>query len=802
MDNKNTNNKNINNQINQKNIKRQNVNNKNNYQKTQRANNKNVNLRDRNNISRQMQKKKKELSLRNLKKGIYKRVDYSLRLNILLVVFALLFLALIGKLVSVVVFDGKDLTKKATDQQLVSKVINPARGAILDRNGEILAQSVPVDTVSINPKIFRKQIGDEKNKVDVEDFIINTASILEINAGEIREKINSQKQIETLAKYINVDKVKKYKKYLEDKKIINLVNFDQDTKRVYPYGTLASQLIGFCGTDNTGLEGLERSYNDVLSGRPGKIMSIGDGTNSFTPEFQERIVKEENGKNIYLTLDIKMQNVVEKYLKETVEASKADSGVVVAMNPKNGQILTMANYPTFDLTKPFAPIDMSQDEWDKLDTKERNARLQDRWKNKSVSDPYEPGSVFKLVTAAIGLEIDVTKAKIPGDFYCSGYQQVQDRKIHCSYEKGHGAESLHEAIMHSCNPAMIQLGKRIGKENFVKYMRAYGFFNRTGADISGESVGQFFQNDHFNDVELATLSFGQRFTINPLQMLNAVSAIVNGGQLYKPSIINKIANDTKGTAEYIKPEIVRKVLSETHSKEIREMMRAVVETGTGIRGKVNGYSTGGKTGTSEPSPGNKEAGYVASYVAAAPIEEPEIVILAIIKNPKKGSFEGSVVAAPLTAKILSEVLPSLQKTNLLDLKETKISNKDEIKKIKVPNVEGKTIFEARKILQREGLTPEIGNYSNMNEVTIDSQMPKSDEVVSEAGIVFLKTKENTFDMVKVPDLKDKSLEAAIEDLKNTKLNFLLEGKGTKVSSQSIPKDTEVEKGRVIVLNLE
>lgn len=762
---------------------------------------KNINIKDRNNLARTNHKRAKQMSIRNIKAGLSRRVNYSSRLNILLVFFAILFLLLIIKLVRLVVVEGQELTKKATDQQIVNKIINPNRGSILDRNGEVLAQSVSVDTVSINPKDIRKAAEEEKNKLDVEDFIVNTSSILEINAQELRNKINSENRIETLAKHINLDKVKKYKEYIEEKNIKHLVSFEQDTKRVYPYGNLASQLIGFCGTDNSGLEGLERSYNDILSGRPGKVTSIGGVTN-LNSEFSEKIIKEENGKNIYLTLDIKMQNVVEKYLKETVEEYDADSGVVIGMNPKNGEILTMANYPSYDLNKPFAPVNMSEEKWSTLDTKERNAKFQDIWKNKSVSDPYEPGSVFKLITAAIGLELDVVEARTPGDFYCSGYQQVQDRKIHCHYKKGHGAESLHDAIEHSCNPAMIQLGKRIGQENFTKYMRAYGFFNRTGADISGEAVGQFFSEDHFNEVELATLSFGQRFTVNPLQMANAVSATVNGGQLYKPNIINKIADEVKGTVEYIKPEVVRKVLSDNHSKEIREMMKDVVEKGTGTRGKVLGYSTGGKTGTSEPAPNDKNAGFVASYVAAAPIEEPEIVLLSIIKNPKKKSIEGSVIAAPMTAKILSEILPTIQKSNLLDLTDVKTAQKDEIAQIKVPEVTGKTLFEARKILQKEGLLSEIGNFSNMNSVIVDSQMPKPGEMLSGNGTIFLKTKENNFDMVKVPNVIDKTLEAAIGELKNLKLNYLINGKGNKVVSQDIPENTEVEQGRIITINTE
>ena len=764
--------------------------------------NKNEKLKKEEKITNNKEIKKKEnpKNLRKIKANFSKKINYTLRLNFFLVFSAVLFLLIIFRLIYVVLVDGENLRKKATDQQVVNKVINPARGSIFDRNGEILAQSIPVDTVSINAKDFANFKDENGKELDKEFFAVNTSSILKENVEEIRKKISSNKTRVIIAKQIDVEKVKKYKEFLKENNLTSLVTFEQDNKRVYPYGSLAAQLIGFCGTDNTGLEGLERSYNEVLSGMPGKITTIGDGNNDIISKIPERVIKEENGEDIYLSIDIKIQSAVEKHLKKTVEKSGADSGVVIAMNPKNGEILSMANYPTFNLNKPFEPVSMDKNKWEKLGMQEKSARLQKIWKNKAVAEPYEPGSVFKLITAATALELNVAKANTAGDFYCSGYQRVADRKIGCWNKKGHGSESLHDAIKNSCNPAMIQLGKRIGKENFVKYMRAFGFFNSTGADISGETVGQFFQNENFNEVELATLSFGQRFTVNPLQLINAVSAIVNGGQLYKPNVINKMKNEAKGTTKYESPVLVRKVLSDSHSKDIREMMKSVVESGTGTKGKVQGYSSGGKTGTSEPAPNDKKAGYIASYVGASPIEDPEIVILAVIKNPTKGSHEGSVVAAPLVSNILREVLPGMKKTNVVNINEAKIGNKER-KQIVVPNVEGKTIFEARKILQKEGLLPESKPVSNMNEIVVNSQMPKQGNKIIENGFVYLITKNENFEMVEMPDLKGQSIELAKEKLKELGLNYNIIGKSGNVSNQDIPKGTKIEKGRIITLKI-
>ena len=758
-------------------------------------------LNNKKSINSSVNLNKSKNNMRNIKGNVARKIKFTTRISIVLVFVAILFIALIGKLTYIVVFEGDELTKKATDQQVISKTINPERGSILDRNGEILAQSVPVDSISLNPEELLKKKNKDGNKIDIEKFVVNTASILEIDIVKLRKDLEEKKNV-IIAKYVNVDKVKKYKQYLEDNDLTYLVAFNQDYKRVYPYGSLASQLIGFCGVDNTGLEGLERSYNDILSGRPGKITTIGDGSKNFTSEFPSKVIKEENGKNIYLSIDIKLQNSVEKHLKDTVEEYKADSGVVIGMNPKNGQILAMSSYPNYDLNKPFTPTNLKNENWDSLDIKTKNDRLQAIWKNRAVSDPYEPGSVFKLVTAAIGLEQGVAKADTKGDFYCSGYQQVEDRKISCWHKQGHGAESLHDAIKNSCNPSMIQLGQRIGKNDFVKYMDAFGFFNLTGADISGESLGQFFRSDSFNSVELATLSFGQRFTVNPLQMINAVSAIVNGGQLYKPTIIYKVKNESKGTVEFVEPELVRKVISQKHSKEIRDMMRDVIETGTGRRGKVEGYSVGGKTGTSEPAPNDKSAGYVASFVGAAPIEEPEIVVLAIIKNPKEKSHEGSVVAAPLVANILKDVLPGMKKTNVLDLKETSITKNEDLKTIKVPNVEGKTVFEARQILQKEGLVGKSPLVSNMNEIKIEKQIPQAGTEINTNGTVYLKIKEQKLETTKMPKLTGQKVDAAIELLRDIGLNYILDKPKGIVTNQNIPEGTELEKGRVVVLKID
>ena len=372
-------------------------------------------------------------------------------------------------------------------------------------------------------------------------------------------------------------------------------------------------------------------------------------------------IPAQNGYNIALTIDLKIQNIVEKYLKQAVETYSCNNGGnCIVMNPSTGEILAMASYPNYDLNSPFTPTSYYANDWDNLSDSDKTKRIYEMWKVRSVSETYEPGSVFKLITASIALEEGITGTDISGDFFCSGTETVSGTPIKCwRYYNPHQGESLRDAIMNSCNPAFIQLSKRIGATTIYKYLEAYGLFDKTNIGLSGESAGIFYPLNKVGSVELATMSFGQRFTITPLQMITSIASIANGGNLMQPRIIKSMTNTDTGEITYTTPTTVRQVLSSETAEKVRSMMESAVEHGTCKTAKVQGYSVGGKSGTSEPTSGNKDAGYVASFAAISPVENSQVVLLLTLYAPEGKTYFGGQTAGPVVSQMLSEILPHL-----------------------------------------------------------------------------------------------------------------------------------------------
>ena len=429
--------------------------------------------------------------------------------------------------------------------------------------------------------------------------------------------------------------------------------------------TLASQIIGTCGKDNQGLSGIESSYDSVLKGTSGEIVTSTDASQSEIPNSQISFIEAENGYNLTLTLDVNIQKIAEKHLKQAVEDNECSKGGnVIIMNPQNGDILAMASYPDYDLNSPFTPTSFYADKWDSISAEEKSSRIYNMWRIRSVSETYEPGSVFKLITASVALEEDITTTDKKGDFYCKGFEEVYDRTIQCwihqaPYYSTHQDESLREALMDSCNPSFMQLAKRIGASTLYKYYSAFGFFDKTHSGLPGEQAGIFHDLKDVRPVELATMSFGQRFNITPLQMCTALCAISNNGYLVQPKIVKSMTNTDTGEVIDIGTTTVRQVLSTQTAKKVKSMMQSVVTDGTGKRAQVQGYTIGGKSGTSEPTAGNQNAGYVTSFAAITPIEKTEVVILVTLYDPQGRSHQGGETSAPVVSKILSEVLPYL-----------------------------------------------------------------------------------------------------------------------------------------------
>ena len=569
------------------------------------------------------------------------------RILILITCIGIVFILLLIRLIALQFVDGPELEKAAYNQQTLNKLIAPKRGNIYDANGKTLAISADVDTISINPLLIT-----EKEKVATA-----LSDIFELDYKKTLEQVKSDASVITIAKKVDKDKVTLLTEWMEENKISTGINIDKDSKRSYPYSNLASNLIGFTGTDNNGLEGIELKWDSTLAGTAGKIVTTGDVNNDEISTDTDQYVAVENGSNLYLTLDVNIQLIVEKYLEKYAKKNECEGGAAIIMKPSTGEILAMASYPNYNLNEPFEPNSVLKKGWKKLSTEEQSSALQNMWRNRVVSNTYEPGSTFKVLMSAIAIEENITQTDIKNDFLCNGYENVSGTRINCWTSGYHGYQTLRNALANSCNPSFIQLGQRLGISTMYKYFKAFGLFDKTNIATSGETTGLFHDKETVGPTELATMSFGQRFTITPLQLITAACSIANDGILVEPKIVKQIENANTGAISTIDTKEVRKVVSPETAEKVLSMMESVVVDGTGQSGSVKGYTIGGKTGTSEPSPGKEEEGYVVSFLATAPSSNPEIVALVVFYNPGDKNPEGSKIAGPAMSEILSEVLP-------------------------------------------------------------------------------------------------------------------------------------------------
>jgi len=683
--------------------------------------------------------------------------------------------------------DGAWLKEKAYRQQTSSTLISPDRGSILDVNGKYLAKSEPVDTISINPSKISKE-----NKTLVAKGL---SEIFELDYEETLTKVNSSSSVETIIKKVENDKVEELKKWMTDNKISVGINIDEDNKRYYPYNTLASQLIGFCGTDNQGLAGIELSFENILTGRSGKIVTRIDLNNSEISDNYSTYVEVENGNDVYLTVDVNIQSIVEKYIAGSVEKGQCEYANAIIMEPNTGNILAMASYPNFNLNTPFEPnTEESVKNWDKMTSQEKTDFLYKMWRNENVVDLYEPGSTFKTLVSAIALEENIAETDTKNDFYCSGYENFNGTKIRCWSTKPHKYETLTQALANSCNPAFMQLGARIGIDTLYKYFDAFGLFSKTGIALPGETSSIFLDKNKVGATELATTSFGQRFNITPIQLITAVSSLANGGTLVQPQIVSKIINNDTGSITTTQTNKIRQVVSEETANAVIDMMEYVVTNGTGKKGSVKGYTIAGKTGTSEAAVGSNN-GNTLSYIAVAPAENPSLVALVVLYNTPTTHSQGSTIAGPIMSNILSEILPYLGITS----DDASISSNSNL--ITVPNVVNKTITEAEKILKNSGFDAVTSLTENKNSTLVKTQVPTAGTVILKDSIVLLYSEENsTRTSVLVPNLSGMTLTQARSTLKQKNLNISYTGTGL-VSSQSISKGTSVEEGSVINVTL-
>ncbi len=548
--------------------------------------------------------------------------------NMLFICFTI-FVCLIVRLGFIQCVQGEELKTLAYEQQTLDRSINPKRGTIYDSSGKnVLAISSTVETVTVNPGNIEKE--------DKEKVAKKLSEIFSLDYETVLKKVNKRSSIETIVKKVDKEKTDELRIWMEQNNILTGINIDEDTKRYYPNGNLASQIIGFCGSDNQGLDGIEAKYDDELKGEKGSIKRHTDAKGSEIGEEGENYVSAVDGNDLVLTIDLNIQSIAEKYLEEAcIDNECTDGGNIVIMNPKNGDILAMATYPSYNLNEPFeAYTDELKQNWDNMSQSEKTTSLQAVWRNKAIADTYEPGSVFKIITASAALEEGITDTDNEGEFCCTGGIEVAGVRIKCwRYYRPHGSESLRQALMNSCNPVFIGLGQKMGVETYYNYLEKFRLLEITGIDLPGEANSIFLKEDKVGPVELATISFGQRFEITPIQLVTAVSAVANGGTSVKPRVVKQIINSKTKEITDIPVENKGTVISKETSEKVLSMMESVVSEGTGKNAKVAGYRIGGKTGTSEDGVNTNK--YVTSFLGVAPIDDPQVVLLVTLYNPTR-----------------------------------------------------------------------------------------------------------------------------------------------------------------------
>ena len=582
-------------------------------------------------------------------------LDAKKRIVFIFFIVVIVCIVLCIKVAIIQFIEGNEWKEKSENQQYASRSITARRGTIYDTSGEIvLAQSSSVETISVNPLNI-----SEENKEKVAKAL---SDIFELDYEKVLKKVKKESSIETIIKRVDKEKADELRIWMQNNNLYSGINIDEDTKRYYPYSTLASHIIGFVGSDNQGLDGIEAKYDEVLVGKNGNISKMLDGKGNLLEDKSEVYEESIKGNDLILTIDMNIQAIAEKYLEEAcIENVCTDGGNVIIMNPKNGDILAMATYPYYDLNNPYEPTSEEvKNMWSELDSNQKSTYLQGIWRNKAIADTYEPGSTFKLVTTSAALEENIAEPDKKAVFSCTGSIEIAGTRIRCwRYYRPHGMQSLREALMNSCNPVFIGLGQKIGVSKYYEYLNKFGFLEKTGIDLIGEASSIFLKEDKVGPVELATISFGQRFEVTPIQMITMVSTIANKGRYVKPRVVKAIINSETGEKQEIEPEYKNQVISEESSQEVLSMMTSVVSEGTGKNARVQGYNIGGKTGTSED--GVNTGKYVTSFIGVAPTDNPEICILVTLYNPTgESGHQGGTVAAPVAGKILNEVIDYLE----------------------------------------------------------------------------------------------------------------------------------------------
>ncbi|MBQ2688428.1 MAG: PASTA domain-containing protein [Clostridia bacterium] len=719
---------------------------------------------------------------------------------LLIIVLVLGFGAAIVRLGYLQLVQADELQKRAVDQQLSDTELSAKRGTIYDTNGKILAASASVWKVVLAPVYFEN---DEERHIVAKGL----SQILDVKEETVFEKAQQESYYVEVKRQIESDvrdKVLEFMDQLADiHEIYNTVYLLDDYKRYYPYGSLASSVIGFTGADEQGLAGLEYQYDEVLTGTPGRLVTAVDSLGTAMPFEYSQNIPAGDGSNLVLTVDETIQSIAEKYMLQGIEDHAVfNRGVCIIMDVNTGAVRAMASVGGFDPNDPFTLSAEKEAEIQKLpEDKRADARyeaLSNMWRNKAVSDTYYPGSVFKMCTAAMALEEGLVSES--STFYCSGSYTVAGVTLGChvqDYGGSHGTQTLRESIKNSCNPALMQIGELLGIDLFNQYYDAFGFSEKTGIDLPGEADDIYFDRDTMGEVHLATASFGQNFAITPIQMATAVASIANGGYLVQPHMVERIEDPNGNVISTTSTEVKRQVLSKETAATICDILEENAVSGSGSNGYVAGYRVAGKTGTSEKKVDLNEDGvqdYIASFCGFAPAENAEVVCLVFFDTPTGAAYYGSQVAAPVFAKIMSEVLPYLEVATQYTQEELEALDTTADTYI------GMTVDEAVTAAENSGFTTWVKGEGD----TIVAQMPEAGTKIPQGGNVVLYTDaESISDTTTVPNLVGYNLSDVLYFASYYNLNVSISGMSSSSASlsysQSIPEGTEVAPGTVITV---
>ncbi len=728
-----------------------------------------------------------------------KKQSFKQRSAILLLIIVVIgFGAAISRLAYLQTIKANELQQRAVNQQLTDTPLSAKRGTIYDRNGLKLAYSASVWRVVLAPVYFES---DEERRIvaeglsqilDVESEKIFEKSQQESYYVEIKRQVESDKRAEVLA---FIDKISE-----EHDINPNVIYLLDDYKRYYPQNQLASSVIGFTGSDDQGLAGIEYQYNEILSGTPGRLVTATNSVGTEMPFNYSQNIGAVDGCSLMLTIDETIQTIAEKYMQEGIEDNAvACRGVCIIMNVNNGEIYAMASVGGFDPNDPYTLSEETLAGIRELPEEERaqaeSNAVQAMWRNKAVSDTYTPGSVFKMFTASMAVELGVVSEESPS-FFCPGYKMVDGEQIHCHNHDGHGTQHLRDAIKNSCNPALMDMGDLIGTENFWQYYQAFGFADKTGIDLPGEANDIFFSEDgEMLHINLATASFGQNFQITPIQMATAVASIANGGYLVQPHVVSQIIDAEGNVVKTASTEVKRQVISGETADLIADILEENAVSGSGKNGYVAGYRVAGKTGTSEKKKDENGDGvldYISSFCGFAPADKAEVVCLVFFDTPTGAAYYGSQVAAPVFAKIMAEVLPYLGVAT--QYTDEEIASLDKTAETYV----GLSVDEAVSTIDSQGFTYTVRGYGDK----VLAQVPQAGTIIPQGGNVVLYTDEDCVkDQVEVPDFKGYGVNdvyylASIYDV-NVSISGATNSALSMASSQSIQPGTLVSPGTVV-----